>query len=77
MAKYEGSKEDMREDARGQKRMDAKQHVQVKGHKRRHPKFDRSPTPQLPMSSPMLATPPGGSNANFGGDEDMGGLGGM
>jgi len=75
MAKYEDSAEDMREDARGQKRMDAKRHVAVKGHKRRHP--TKSMPPLQPMSSPMLATPPGGSNANFGGDEDMGGLGGM
>ena len=67
MAKYEGSKADMREDAR---------HVAVKGHKRRHPKFAKS-QPQQPMSSPMLATPPGGSNEGFGGDDDMGGFGGM
>jgi hypothetical protein len=53
-------------------------HVAVKGHKRRHPKFAKSPTlkdqPQLPMSSPMLAQPPGGGNENFG---DEGGFGGM
>ena len=75
MAKYEDSPADMREDARGQERMDAKRHVSVKGHKRRHPKFAK-PMPQDPMSSPMLATPPGGGNENFGGG-DMGGLGGM
>jgi hypothetical protein len=66
MAKF-GSKDDVR-------------HVAVKGHKRRHPKFNKSPTlkdePQPPMSSTMLATPPGGSDEGFGGG-DMGGLGGM
>ena len=46
MAKYEGSAEDMREDARGQKRMDAKKH---KKHRAAPPPFG-------------LSTPPGGAN---------------
>jgi hypothetical protein len=74
MAKYEDSPADKREDALGQKRMD--RHVEVKGHKRRHPKFKPMPKqmPQEQLSSPMLATPPGGGNENFG---DEGGFGGM
>jgi hypothetical protein len=67
MAKYEDSPADKREDVRGQKRLDAKRHVAVKGHKRRRPSFRPAmpPPPQPPLSSPMLAQPPGGSDEDF------------
>jgi hypothetical protein len=63
MAKYEDSPEDKREDARGQKRFDAK-----KGGKKHRPRKPKAP----PIA---LSTPPGGGNEGF--DDDMGGMGGM